>query len=78
MSADRWWTRTWRLFGGVAVPPLRRVWRRGWGGIDAASIPAPDDPGGGADIARDLGPFDDPFARDEPAGRPRERPDERE
>jgi hypothetical protein len=63
--------RSWRLLGGMAVPPLRRAWRRGWGGVDEAAIGGgTGDPGGGMDIAADLGPFEDASdaaARDRPA-----------
>lgn len=51
-----------RLLGGTPVPPEARRLRAG-DGIDEAAIEATDagEPGGGADIARDVGDLDDPF-----------------
>jgi hypothetical protein len=47
------------------VPPVRRTLRASDGIDEAAVGGGPDDPGGGMDIARDLGPFEEPRAGDD-------------
>jgi hypothetical protein len=66
----RWPWQGWRIFGGAPTPPERRSLRSS-DGIDEAAIGGDLDvaePGGGQEVARDLGELGDPFEeRDRPS-----------